>query len=592
MLSRMTPARRKSLLMTWRLQLVFMGFTLVPLVLVGAVTVSYLRDAYQERVTDHLTVLVGKHSKHIDSFLADRLGNIRVLARSYTIADLSAEPFLQEQLAILREEYGGVFVDLGVIDPDGVQQTYTGPFNLSKANYAGTTWFSEVQKRGDFISDVFTGLRGKPHFIVAVTKPHQGRNWVVRATIDFDAFSTLVANIRLGRTGFAVIMNRSGEFQTQPQRDLIVSRGPYQDFLERKLDTNTALIEQRTDAFGHEAFFAVASLNAGRWLLCYQQRSSDALAALNLAVRYSLYWLVACGVLVNVIAFSFIRRAARRYARTDTEKEIMRNEVVEAGRLASIGELAAGIAHEINNPVAIMVEEAGWIQDILGDEDATSDDNLKEISRAVAQIKTQGGRCKEITHKLLSFARKTDSAIRETQLNDLIEEVVGILGQRTRYANIQVLTVLDNELPTVAGSATELQQVLLNLFNNAVDAMERSSGGGTLTITTEAENSHLTLAVGDTGVGIAKANLARIFDPFYTTKPVGHGTGLGLSICYGIVKKMGGDIKVESEKGKGTTFTIRLPAASGAELTDTPVPSATAEAEAYRDSVRPPGDST
>jgi two-component system NtrC family sensor kinase len=237
----------------------------------------------------------------------------------------------------------------------------------------------------------------------------------------------------------------------------------------------------------------------------------------------------------------------------------MSDQVVEAGRLASIGELAAGIAHEINNPVAIMVEEAGWIQDLLAEDNPTTPDNLSEIERAVAQIKTQGGRCKEITHKLLSFARKTDPTIKQIDLNEMIREMITLVDQKTRYASVQIETQMDPDLPPFWASATELQQVILNLLNNSVDAM--TSSGGIIRISTQTSDGQIILTIADNGIGIAEANLARIFDPFYTTKPVGQGTGLGLSICYGIIKKLGGDIQVQSAKGRGTTFTISLPAA-------------------------------
>jgi two-component system NtrC family sensor kinase len=447
MLSDKTPGQRKAAVLSLRLQLVFSALTILPVALIAVVVVHDLRGAYHQRVDDHLSVLLGNHSKRIDNFLEDRLGNIRTLARWHTVDELSSEAFLREKLSILREEYGGGFVDLGLIDPDGVQQAYSGPFNLSKANYAGTTWFSELKKTDHYVSDVFTGLRGTPHFIIAVKKPWQGKDWIIRSTIDFQAFSALVTNIRMGQTGFAFILNRSGELQTKPQREVIASRGPYAELVQRELEPGKVLIEERDDALGNDALIAVSPLNGGRWLLCYDQQTSDAYASLNDALLRALYLLLAFGVAVNLVAFVLIRRMARRIAVSESEKQIMRDEVVEAGRLASIGELAAGIAHEINNPVAIMVEEAGWIDDILGDDDATSAENLAEITRAVGQIRTQGGRCKEITHKLLSFARKTDPNVKDFQLNELIEEVLGLLGQKTRYSNIEVITLLDESLP-------------------------------------------------------------------------------------------------------------------------------------------------
>ena len=172
-------------------------------------------------------------------------------------------------------------------------------------------------------------------------------------------------------------------------------------------------------------------------------------------------------------------------------------------------------------------------------------------------MRTQGGRCKDITHKLLSFARKTDPRIAEVSLPDLIEEVVEISMQQARYAQVNLSLDLDREMPPVRVSESELQQVFLNLFNNAVQAMEAK--GGTLSVTCRAEGEEAYVSVADTGPGIPAANMGRIFDPFFTTKPVGKGSGLGLSICFGLIHQMGGEIDVESAVGHGARFNIRLP---------------------------------
>ena len=177
--------------------------------------------------------------------------------------------------------------------------------------------------------------------------------------------------------------------------------------------------------------------------------------------------------------------------------------------------------------------------------------------RALKQINTQGKRCKEITHKLLSFARKTDSRIQDVQLNDLLEELVSLSLQSARYSSVSITTNFQENLPTIRVSQSELQQVFLNLINNAVDAMEKK--GGAVDVSTQFDGDYIIVEVADNGPGIPESNLSRIFDPFFTTKPVGKGTGLGLSICYGIIKKWGGEIEVESMIGKGTTFRVRLP---------------------------------
>ncbi|MCK5837306.1 MAG: HAMP domain-containing histidine kinase, partial [Desulfobacula sp.] len=218
--------------------------------------------------------------------------------------------------------------------------------------------------------------------------------------------------------------------------------------------------------------------------------------------------------------------------------------------------------------VAIMVEEAGWIEDLLEEEDLNGAENLDEFMRALRQINTQGKRCKEITHKLLSFARKTDSTINDVQINDAVREIVSLTAQMARYNNVGIETKLTQGIPYIRISPSELQQVILNLINNAIDAMEKS--GGTIIIETnisKIEKNHLVISIEDNGPGIPKDNLDRIFDPFFTTKAVGKGTGLGLSICYGIIQKMKGKIDVYSQVGIGTKFRIWIPFQEG--LTET-----------------------
>jgi two-component system NtrC family sensor kinase len=209
--------------------------------------------------------------------------------------------------------------------------------------------------------------------------------------------------------------------------------------------------------------------------------------------------------------------------------------------------------------VAIMVEEAGWIQDLLEEEEFKDSENLSEFTRSLHQIKLQGMRCKDITYKLLSFARKTDPRETKTQINHLIEEIVKLSKQRARYNRINVKTDLQEGLPEIMVSPSELQQVFLNLFNNAIDAIGNSNDEGLVTITTKRNGNSVLISITDNGQGIPKAIIGKVFEPFFTTKPVGKGTGIGLSICHGIIKKLGGDIQVKSELDVGTTFELSIP---------------------------------
>lgn len=545
-------------LLTRTIQLIVIIVSVTPMVLVSAILLYQFRTSDHEKIYAHLGQLVQNHKQGIDSFLKERLSNILFLAATFSFEELSNDLFLADRLYTLQQDFGPVFVDLGVVNERGIQMAYAGPFKLGGAHYGDAEWFKKALTKDHFISDVFLGLRGLPHFIVAVRDNWNGQNWILRATIDFVAFSNLVSGIRVGETGFAFIVNREGDFQTKPLRDPMATKTRYSELIAEgsRSDDKVWKLEGR-DESGKKLIYVASFLKDSEWLLIFQQDASDAFRDLSKALRVTIIILFLGGLGIVSMALLLSRRVVSRIARADREKEMMDEQIVETGKLASVGELAAGIAHEINNPVAIMVEEAGWIEDLLQEEEFKETKNLDEFKRALRQINTQGKRCKEITYKLLSFARKTDSRIHEINLNELLEEIVALSSQRAKFTNVVIKTDFQEDLPLVKVSSSEMQQVFLNLVNNSVDAMEKR--GGIITIKSRLAGDYVVVDVTDNGPGIPKANLSRIFDPFFTTKPVGKGTGLGLSIVYGIINKLDGEIEVHSALDVETTFRVKIP---------------------------------
>jgi len=542
--------------------LIIIAVSVIPLILVSSTIYYQFSISYHEKVYDHLRELVHSHARNIDHFLQEKLSNIRLLSDNWGRDRLADESILKERLATLQKCFGQDFVDLGVINAAGEQIAYAGPFKLAKADYSDAEWFRKAIQSEFYISDVFLGLRGLPHFIITVRNSEEDGQWILRATIDFVRFTTLVENIRLGQTGFAFILNKKAELQTTPQlkpsAGMVASKSIYTEFLAKpSVAPGEVRVAIRSDSAQKENIYIAAFLKKGDWLLVYQQRMADAFADLDKTFIITTILMFFGLVGIIVMAFTLSQTVVRRVAKADSEKQLMSKKVVETGKLASVGELAAGIAHEINNPVAIMVEEAGWMGDLLDEITFEDSANQAEFERAIKQIQTQGRRCKEITHKLLSFARKTDATIHDVNIKELLEELVALSSQRAKYSMVEIRTDFQENLPSLRVSTSELQQVFFNLINNAIDAMDRD--GGTLTISLHRSENNLVIKVSDTGKGIPEANLDRIFDPFFTTKPVGKGTGLGLSICYGIMEKMGGKVEVESAVGSGTTFTITIP---------------------------------
>jgi two-component system, NtrC family, sensor kinase len=551
--------------LTRNIILIIMIVTFTPGAMVMGVIWEEYSVAYNEKVFSHLKELVQKHSQNIDSFLEEKLADIQLIVSNLNFEKLKDEQRLEILFRSAQSLYNHVFVDLGLVDDKGIQVTYVGPFKLEKAHYVDAKWFKEAIAREYYISDVFLGLRGHPHFIVAVRHKWQGRFWILRATINFEAFNSVVTNLRVGKTGVAFLLNRNGEFQTKKPEGVELDEVGYGNFFKNAdmIKNDISYVESRNKE-GEKCIYLGVLLNNGNWLLVFRQNYNDALADLIAFQKITVIISLIGGLAIVVMAFFLSRRMVNRIARADREKEMMNQQVIETGKLASIGELAAGIAHEINNPVAIMVEEAGWIQDLLEEEEFHQSENLEEFQRALKQINTQGKRCKEITHKLLSFARKTDSRVQDVEINTLVEDILGLSYQRAKYMNVAIHTHFGTGLPMLKMSPSEMQQVFLNLINNALDVMERK--GGTLDITTALENDQVTIEVADNGPGIHPDHLPRVFDPFFTTKPVGKGTGLGLSICYGIINKMGGTIEVKSAIDVGTIFKIKIPIPGGTEI--------------------------
>jgi len=251
------------------------------------------------------------------------------------------------------------------------------------------------------------------------------------------------------------------------------------------------------------------------------------------------------GTAFNLMIASIQERDER--LRLRAQEEVMKSE-----RLAMIGRLAAGVAHEINNPLTGVLTFSHLLKEKENLEQQDRDD-LDVIIRETT-------RASGIVRGLLDFARERAVATEPLDLNEVVRQTLRLLGNRRAFQQITIEEELAEDLPNVDGDMNQLQQVVLNLSLNACEAMP---DGGTLTVRTSVKSGRVLVRVADTGCGIRHEHLSQIFEPFFSTKPVGKGTGLGLSISYGIIQQHGGALEVASEEGAGTTFTITLPASTG-----------------------------
>ncbi len=246
------------------------------------------------------------------------------------------------------------------------------------------------------------------------------------------------------------------------------------------------------------------------------------------------------------------------FIRDVTEKRLNELQLVQAEKMSSIGMLAAGVAHEINNPLASVAGYAEALLRRFRDEAGLVEDNrLKDFKKYLEVIIRESYRCKGIIDSLLSFSRKSEGSVGFVDLNMILNEVLELVRHKARNEKIEIQESMQPNLPMIKGDEAGLRQVFMNLTMNALQAID---GAGMIKIATFDQKGAVTATICDSGCGIPSSFMDQIWDPFFTTKDVGQGLGLGLAVTYNIIKKHGGEIHVESKHGEGSKFTVRLPA--------------------------------
>lgn len=528
---------------------------IIPILCLSTLIFVFFDAAYREKSIELLSERVLRNAQSLDAFLMEKVANLQQEA-STPVEDMVKSNHLRDRLHALQNAYPGVYLGLELIDAQGRTLAQAG-LASPDTEHAGAPWLPQALGRPFLISDLPSSQA--PDFFVT-TRVTSGRQvWLLRAQLDPRQIEAKIRAFHPGGAGGAFVLGPRGDAQGLPAGALAPPEATIASLGQQIFPENRPVILEGPDSGGITNFYACAPLATTQGILVFHQPKNVILRQLHIArtVAMTVVVLGIAGIVGTIVAMS--RRVQQRLHRAEILHQQMQQQVVEAGKLAAIGEMAAGIAHEINNPLAIMMENSGWIQDLLKSDDYQSPENMAEIHDSLQTIVTQGHRCKEITHKLLSFARKTDNTVHVVQINALLEDIAGFARQKAKYSGVTIQTNLDPAVPEIGASPTEVQQVILNLVNNAIDAIKRENG--MVRILSRRDGSCVTIDVEDNGEGISPEQRARIFEPFFTTKPKGKGTGLGLAICRDIVTGMGGSISVDSTPGQGSIFHVRLPIA-------------------------------
>lgn len=536
--------------MRWRIVGAILLSTLIPLSLAGAGAWVVLGGMLDEHSLALQRSLVQGHARHIDLYLDERLRALALAARTHELDALTRPGSLAELLDDLNQSFDGAFIDLGIIDEQGTHLAYEGPYPLADKNYAGQPWFRVALTRDAFVSDVFLGYRQVPHCILTVRRLADERTWLLRATIDGAAFGALVQADVPGRTGDAFLLDSAGRYQTARRGTDVLAASHI------PVERHTGVREQRVDEPDRRLLRTTTWLTGVDWMLVVQQDEAEVRAPVRAAMLAGAAVALIALLMVAVATLLSTLHLTHRIERAIAERDALSKDLLRSAKLASLGELSTGLAHEINNPLAIISAEQTNVRDELMELEPPPE-SLPTLLASVDCIDRQVKRCGAITAKMLQFGREADTRVEPVRIGPRLEEIVGLLERQARVRNVDLVLDLQPDLPPLRLDANELQQVVLNLVNNALYALDGQAGR--VSISAKRIGGEVELEVADTGPGIAAEDLEHIFQPFYTTKPPGHGTGLGLSVCYGIVVGWGGRLEAHSEPGQGARLVIYLP---------------------------------
>jgi two-component system NtrC family sensor kinase len=545
--SRYADLRRDMILLT-----LIISFT--PLIILGAMIYQQFARVLEDKTRSQLDQLVRTQRDAVEVFLRERGFILSTIVDTHRFEELNEQEKLTDIFQSINRRSDGLgIVDLGIIDNNGDHLAYAGPYNLQGLNYAQQHWFKQTMSKGKHISDVFMGFRQVPHFIIAVRGQSGSRSWILRATVDSDIFNSLVRSAQTGKRGDAFIINKEGVYQTDPRTEGVIL-GKSSLELSRLTSSDTLFFKE--DVAGKSRYHAGAWLKNNEWFLVVSKEEQEAFGGLVASRNREIMILIIGCVAIFTATVLTTEKLIRRLEEADLKMSHLNAQLVQTDKLAALGKMAAGIAHEINNPLAVIGEKAGWMRDLLQEEGFQQSENLDQYTKSLDKIEEHVERARKITHNMLGFARRMEPRLDDVDINAVLNQTVELLANHARLNNIAIQKNFQNDIPVIASDQSQLQQVFLNLINNAVDAIGRD---GQITLSTRNTGNFVEIDIQDNGPGIPKQLQPKVFDPFFTTKPAGSGTGLGLSISFNIIQQLNGQIDLVSAPQTGTTFTIRLP---------------------------------
>jgi signal transduction histidine kinase len=525
---------------------------LVPLIIWALSGYRLTMETIESELEQRTAQLISNSWRSVSLFLTERRSVLEFIAHDHGLETLKDPARLAAILENLNKRFGGI-TDLGVIDSTGKQKAHAGSHQMKGLDYNRLPWYRKVQSRGVYISELVTGPRNKPHLDFAVKRELPGGSFfVLHAVFKPEQLTESIARIDVGTKGDLFIVNHDGVLQT-PSRNY----GPIFSKISMAVPEYSprARVYESIDLNQDRIVIGYAYIPDTPYILMMIQSRSE-----RIQPWYRTTWaftaiLAASIIMILLVTLGVATHLVNQIHEADQERVNTMHQVEYANKMVSLGRLASGVAHEINNPLAIINEKAGHIRDIFTLTGSYAKD--PKLIELVDSVISTVQRCATVTRGLLNFARHLNLSVQTIDLKEIIAEVKNVLAGDAKYRSITVGVRVGEELPQFESDRGKLEQVFFNLCNNAISAMK---DGGHLDIAAVQENEKfITISFADNGPGIPQSDLKHVFDPFFYSKTGHDGTGVGLSVTYALVQEIGGTISVQSQLGRGTTFKIDIP---------------------------------
>lgn len=524
----------------------------------GSFFVLHTRQA----AVDLVALLSTQHASSVDQYMAGCLADLRLVGEG--IAEETGSAGLRNVFEGLREKYP-FLLNVCLVDPRGRVQSSAGSTTVGSPDVVAGSWLQDALDRGYGVDSGAAAGLGTPHYVLAVRLSGGAPPRIVCASFALEGLSRVLTDIRV--SGMDIFLHdREGRALARSEGTNLASDREFGDSAASGSVENAFWEDSTASAFARRA------LRHAGWVITLRLPAAPFFGFGKNGLSFFAFSVV-CGIGVTaLVALSLAGYVEKTLRQREKERETLREQLYRAGRLAELGEMAAGFAHEINNPLQIMKSEQAYIAMLLddlreqGDSRQGSSGLLDEVGKSVEQIRTQIDRCARITHSILRFGRAGNVEEHILDLAKFLPEVLTMVHRKMALNGVTVRQDIHPSRMIVFVDPGRLQQVLLNLLNNALYAVldaGKGNAGGEIVLACRPEGEKkILISVSDNGRGILPEHRHLIFTPFFTTKPAGSGTGLGLSLCHGIVNEMKGVLDFKRDSAQGATFFLLLPKVS------------------------------